>query len=79
MRKTFEIERGSFLHNSIPEVKRMSVTHFDPATPKCFFFRNQSKHLSLQHSHISILFWCALVILYDVTGLSPPFPKHNAE
>ena len=49
----------------------MSVKYFDFTTPKFFLFRNQSKHLSIPHYHILILAWCALVILYGETGLSP--------
>jgi len=54
----------------------MSVKYFDPTTPKFFLFRNQSKHLSIPQYHILILAWCALVILYGETGLSPT-PGHS--
>jgi len=54
----------------------MSATYLDFTTPKFFLFRNQSKRLSIPQCHILILFWCALVILYDVTGLSSA-PKHS--
>jgi|GEM_PF-3216294 len=54
----------------------MSIKYFDFTTPQFFLFRNQSKRISIPHYHILILFWCALVILYDVTGLSPT-PKHS--
>jgi len=49
----------------------MSVKYFDFTTPKFFLFRNLSKRLSIPHYHILILAWCALVILYGETGLSP--------
>jgi|GWRWMinimDraft_11_1066019.scaffolds.fasta_scaffold348385_1 hypothetical protein len=49
----------------------MSVKYFDTTTPKFFLFRNQSKRLSIPQYHILILAWCALVILYGETGLSP--------
>jgi hypothetical protein len=47
----------------------MSATHFHFTTPKFFLFRNRSNLISIPQCHILILFWCALVILYDVTGL----------
>jgi hypothetical protein len=50
----------------------MSVTYFDFTTLRFFLFRNQSKRHSIPQYHILILFWYALVILYDVFGLSPP-------
>jgi hypothetical protein len=50
----------------------MSVPYVDLTAPKFFLFRNQSKRFSIPQYHILILFWCALVVLYDVTGLSPP-------
>ena len=50
----------------------MSVKYFDFTTPKFFLFRNQSKRLCIPQYHILILAWCALVILYGETGLSPP-------
>jgi len=49
----------------------MSATYFDFTTPKFFLFKNRSNRLSIPPCHILILFWCALVILYDVTGLNP--------
>jgi hypothetical protein len=49
----------------------MFIRYFDVTTPKFFLFRNQSKRLSIPQYHILILAWCALVILYGETGLSP--------
>jgi len=71
MRKTFGIERGSFLVQFDSGGESMSGKYFDAVTPKFFLFRNQSKHLSIPQYHILILAWCALVILYGETGLSP--------
>jgi hypothetical protein len=52
----------------------MPVKYFDATTPQHVPIRYQSKNLSIPQYHILILFWCALVILYDVTGLRP-FPN----
>jgi hypothetical protein len=54
----------------------MSVTYFDFTTPKFFLFRNRTKNLSIPQYHILILAWCALVILYGESGLSPT-PRHS--
>ena len=54
----------------------MAVKYFDLTIPKFFLFRNQSKLLSIPQHHILILAWCALVILYGKTGLSPA-PEHS--
>jgi len=54
----------------------MSIKYFDFTTPQFFLFRNQSKRISIPQYLILFLFWCALVILYDVAGLSPA-PEHS--
>jgi hypothetical protein len=54
----------------------MSVKYFDFTTPKFYLFRNRSKLLSIPQYHILILAWCALVILYGESGLSPT-PEHS--
>ena len=54
----------------------MSVKYFDAPALKFFLFRNQSKRLSILQYHILILAWCALVILYGESGLSPA-PGHS--
>ena len=71
MRKTFGIDRGSFLHNFDSGGVAHVCQVFRCPLPKFFLFRNQSKHLSIPQYHILILAWCALVILYGEPGLSP--------
>ena len=77
MRKTFGIGRGSFLEHLDSGGCRACLSSISILLPRKFFlFRNQSKRLSIPQYHILILAWCALVILYGETGLSPT-PEHS--
>jgi hypothetical protein len=72
MRKTFGIERRSFLPISIPEVEFMAVANSAVITQIHFILPSQPKNLSVLHYPILILAWSALVIFYGEIGLSPP-------
>ena len=70
MRKTFGIERGSFLHNSIPEVATMRKDH-SAVSSQCFIFSlNHPGFLNHPQYRILILTWSALVILFGEVYLN---------
>jgi hypothetical protein len=50
----------------------MSVKHSVVVPQQSHVLENQIQNLNIPQYHILILAWCALVVLYGETGLSPP-------
>jgi hypothetical protein len=71
MRKTFGIERRSFLPNSIPEVKNMASSISVALSRHLRSIQNYSTSRILPQHHLMILRWCALIVLYGEAGSSP--------
>jgi hypothetical protein len=70
MRKTFGIERRSFLPNSIPEVENMFGSIFVSLSRHLRSIQNHSTSQLFFQLHLLILRWCALIVLYGETAPS---------
>jgi hypothetical protein len=68
MRKTFGIERRSFLHIPIPEVTHMPLKHFLSVPKHPHKSEPSPAQLFIPHFHILILAWSAFVIVYGDPG-----------